>query len=77
MSANATGPAAISLADEEAVKQVVIDSVMGLWSVVNNLTRLRPTRHDLGQNAEAGMLDYPTTRKPRSWANSSLHWLSS
>jgi uncharacterized protein (TIGR00730 family) len=37
---------AISLADEEGVKQVLIDSVMGLWNVVNNLARLRPTRQD-------------------------------
>lgn len=36
----------ISLADEERVKQVLRDSVLGLWEVVNNLTRLRPTRHD-------------------------------
>jgi len=33
----------ISLADEEGVKQVLRDSVLGLWDVVNNLTRLRPT----------------------------------
>ena len=30
----------ISLADEEAVKQVLVESVLGLWDVVNNLTRL-------------------------------------
>ena len=36
----------ISLADEEAVKQVLVDSVLGLWDVVNNLTRLRPSRRD-------------------------------
>src|SRR5262245_22050268 len=36
----------ISLADEEAVKQVLVNSVLGLWEVVNNLTRLRPSRHD-------------------------------
>jgi hypothetical protein len=37
---------AISLADEEAVKKVLVDSVMGLWSVVNDLTRLRPSKKD-------------------------------
>jgi uncharacterized protein (TIGR00730 family) len=37
---------AVSLSDEEAVKQVLLDSVLGLWDVVNNLTRLRPTRRD-------------------------------
>ena len=34
----------VSLADEQAVKQVLIDSVLGLWDVVNNLTRLKPSR---------------------------------
>ncbi len=37
---------AISLTDEDAVKQVLVDSVLGLWDVVNNLTRLRPSRRD-------------------------------
>jgi uncharacterized protein (TIGR00730 family) len=36
----------ISLADEEAVKQVLVHTVFGLWDIVNNLTRLRPTRHE-------------------------------
>src|SRR5215468_4202809 len=36
----------ISLADEPAVKQVLIDSVLGLWDVVNNLTRLKPSQKD-------------------------------
>src|SRR5436190_493912 len=34
----------VSLANEDAVKQVVVDSILGLWDVVNNLTRLQPTR---------------------------------
>jgi len=37
---------AISLADEEAVKKVLVDSVFGLWDVVNNLTRLRPSKKE-------------------------------
>jgi uncharacterized protein (TIGR00730 family) len=36
----------VSLADEEAVKQVLVNSVLGLWDVVNNLTRLKPSRRD-------------------------------
>jgi uncharacterized protein (TIGR00730 family) len=36
----------ISLADEDAVKQVLVQSVFGLWDIVNNLTRLRPTGHE-------------------------------
>lgn len=36
----------VSIADEEAVKEIISSSVMGLWDIVNNLTRLRPTRRD-------------------------------
>jgi uncharacterized protein (TIGR00730 family) len=36
----------VSLADEEAVKQVLVRSVFGLWDIVNDLTRLRPTKHE-------------------------------
>jgi uncharacterized protein (TIGR00730 family) len=36
----------ISLADEDAVRDAVWSSVLGLWDVVNTLTRLRPSRRD-------------------------------
>jgi uncharacterized protein (TIGR00730 family) len=36
----------VSLADEEAVKQIVSTTVLDLWKVVNNLTRLRPSKRD-------------------------------
>lgn len=36
----------VSLADEEAVKHVLVGAVQGLWGVVNDLTRLRPSRRD-------------------------------
>jgi uncharacterized protein (TIGR00730 family) len=36
----------VSLVDEEGVKKVLVDSILGLWDVVNNLTRLRPSRRD-------------------------------
>ena len=39
-------PGAVSLADEEAVKQVLVSTVLGLWEVVNNLTRLRPSKRE-------------------------------
>jgi hypothetical protein len=39
-------PATVSLGDEEGVKRILIDTVFGLWSIVNNLTRLRPTRRE-------------------------------
>lgn len=34
----------ISLADEDAVKEAVWSSILGLWEVVNTLTRLRPSK---------------------------------
>lgn len=34
----------VSLADEEAVKRILVKSVFGLWDVVHELTRLRPTK---------------------------------
>jgi uncharacterized protein (TIGR00730 family) len=37
---------AISLADEEAVKQVLVQSVFGLWEIVNTLTRLQPSKQE-------------------------------
>ncbi len=40
------GPATVSLADEEGVKQVLIRTVLGLWEIVNDLTRLRPSRRE-------------------------------
>src|SRR6516164_5935527 len=36
----------ITLADEDAVKQVLVSTVFGLWDIVNNLTRLRPSRNE-------------------------------
>src|SRR5215468_2976145 len=34
----------VSLADEEAVKQILVNTVFGLWDIVNNLTRLKPSK---------------------------------
>jgi uncharacterized protein (TIGR00730 family) len=42
----ARGPNTVSLADEDAVKRVVIDTLFGLWATVNNLSRLRPSRRE-------------------------------
>jgi uncharacterized protein (TIGR00730 family) len=42
--ANKAGP--ISLADEEAVKQVLVSTVFGLWDIVNTLTRLKPSKSE-------------------------------
>src|SRR5947209_12720498 len=40
------GSQAVSLADEEAVKDVLVRTVFGLWDIVNELTRLRPSRRE-------------------------------
>jgi uncharacterized protein (TIGR00730 family) len=61
---------AISLTDEDAVRQVVADSVLGLWDVVNNLTRLRPSRRERyrvtlfgSARARPGSFAYEETRR--------------
>jgi len=60
----------VSLADEEAVKEVLVRSVLGLWDVVNNLTRLRPSRPDRyrvtifgSARAKAGTFGYEETKR--------------
>jgi hypothetical protein len=40
------GSREISLADEEAVKDILVRTVFGLWDIVNDLTRLRPSRRE-------------------------------
>ena len=61
---------AVSLADEEAVKKIVVDSVLGLWETVNNLTRLRPSRRDRyrvtifgSARAKPGSFTYDETKR--------------
>jgi uncharacterized protein (TIGR00730 family) len=36
----------VSLSDEEKAQEILQSSVLNLWEVVNNLTRLRPTKRD-------------------------------
>ena len=36
----------VSLSDEEAVREIIRTTVLNLWKVVNNLTRLRPSKHE-------------------------------
>jgi uncharacterized protein (TIGR00730 family) len=36
----------VSLGDEQAVREIVASSVLRIWEVVNNLTRLRPTKRE-------------------------------
>jgi len=67
---NAQGSAAISLADEDEVKKVLLNSVLGLWDVVNNLTRLKPTKRDRyrvtifgSARAKPGTVAYEETKR--------------
>lgn len=45
-SSSITEPTTVSLADEEAVKRILVETIFGLWAAVNNLTRLRPSRRE-------------------------------
>ncbi|MCL4222482.1 MAG: hypothetical protein KJZ65_14065 [Phycisphaerales bacterium] len=36
----------VSLAEEDAVEEIVAATVMNLWEAVDTLTRLRPSRHE-------------------------------
>ena len=40
------GPQIVSLADEEGVKQILVRTIFGLWEIVNDLTRLRPSQRE-------------------------------
>src|ERR1044071_260316 len=66
----ALGVSTISLANEDDVKEVVVNSILGLWEVVNNLTRLQPTRRDRyrvtifgSARAKPGTLAYEETKR--------------
>jgi uncharacterized protein (TIGR00730 family) len=60
----------VKLANEEDVKKVVVDSILGLWDVVNNLTRLQPSRRERyrvtifgSARAQPGTLVYDETKR--------------
>src|SRR5258708_20500464 len=40
------GSQEVSLADEAGVKDILVSTVFGLWEIVNNLTRLRPSKRE-------------------------------
>ena len=65
-----TRPDVVSLADEAGVTNVVLGAVLGLWDVVNSLTRLRPSRRDRyrvtifgSARARPGSFAYEETRR--------------
>ena len=43
---NSDDSRSVSLADEEAVKEILAATVLDLWRVVNTLTRLRPSKRE-------------------------------
>ena len=60
----------ISLSDEEAVRQLVTGTVFDLWRIVNNLTKLRPTKRDSyrvtifgSARAQPGTIAYTETKR--------------
>jgi uncharacterized protein (TIGR00730 family) len=60
----------VSLADEEGVKHVLVNAILGLWDVVNNLTRLQPSRRDHyrvtifgSARVQAGTFGYEETKR--------------
>jgi uncharacterized protein (TIGR00730 family) len=60
----------VNISDEEAVKKVLVDSVLGLWDVVNNLTRVRPSRNERyrvtifgSARAKPGTIAYEETKR--------------
>jgi predicted Rossmann-fold nucleotide-binding protein len=80
---NPPGAGAISLANEDEVKKVLLSSVLGLWDVVNNLTRLKPTKRDRyrvtifgSARAKPGTVAYEETNEPptcwRQWGATSF-----
>jgi uncharacterized protein (TIGR00730 family) len=63
-------PDVVRLSDEDGVKQILTDAVLGLWDVVNNLTRLKPSRRERyrvtifgSARAQAGTFAYEETKR--------------
>jgi uncharacterized protein (TIGR00725 family) len=68
--ADTTRTESVSLADEAQVKKVLVESVLGLWDVVNNLTRLKPSQNDRyrvtifgSARAKPGTVAYEETKR--------------
>jgi uncharacterized protein (TIGR00730 family) len=60
----------VSLADAEGATRVLVESVLGLWDVVNNLTRLKPSRRERyrvtifgSARTQPGSFGYEETRR--------------
>ncbi len=62
--------ASVSLADEKHVTEVLSEAVLGLWDVVNNLTRLKPSKRERyrvtvfgSARAKPGSVAYEETKR--------------
>lgn len=60
----------VNLGSEEQVKEILSKSILGLWDVVNNLTRLRPSRRERyrvtifgSARAKPGSMPYEETKR--------------
>jgi uncharacterized protein (TIGR00730 family) len=60
----------VSIGDEDAVKKILVDSILGLWDTVNNLTRIKPSRRDRyrvtifgSARAKPGSFTYEETKR--------------
>jgi uncharacterized protein (TIGR00730 family) len=60
----------VSLADEAGTRVVLERALLGLWEIINNLTRLRPSRHERyrvtvfgSARAQPGTFVYEETRR--------------
>jgi hypothetical protein len=60
----------VTLGDEKAAMQIVVDSTLGLWEVVNNLTRIQPSQRERyrvtifgSARAKPGTIAYEETKR--------------
>jgi uncharacterized protein (TIGR00730 family) len=65
-----TTSSAVSLSDEDAVAKILVNSVLNLWDVVNDLTRLKRTHRDRyrvtifgSARAQPGTFGYEETKR--------------
>ena len=68
----------VTLADEDGVKEIISTAVMGLWDIVNNLSRLRPTKRERyrvaifgSARAKPGTFAYEEVKRSAAAANPS------
>jgi hypothetical protein len=69
----------VALDDEEAAVRVLYESVLGLWGVVNNLSRLRPVRWKgfrvtIFGSARAEPGTFAHERRSSSWRGTWRRW---